>query len=234
MTDSAYSHGSPSRKILILGGFGWRDIGDEAMPKTVIHNLKSQIDGPIDVVMISPDVGYTTSYHGVRAIPDIDFYTCPKFLVRFFGRRSSIVYNLLKFLWILSILSLHRLRIAPPLRGNFKRIWEEMSDARLLFNCGGGNLNSLMQDELLKKAVIHRMAHLLKVPVIVSGQTIGPIYNWIDRIILKRALNPAKMITLRDKAVSSKRLAETTPQTNRGFLELRRRRTFRRKPMGIY
>jgi len=207
MNSTTSKQQSQYKKVIIIGGFGWHDIGDEAMPQTVILNLKREIKLPLEIVMISPDPTYTSTYHGVRAITDINFENCPKAIFKVLSKRGSVVFNLLKFLLITSIIQLYRFKITPPLKGKFKDIWNEISHAHLLFNCGGGNLNSLMRNEILKKAIIHKMAHVLGIPIIVSGQTIGPIYNRIDKFILKCFLNQAKIITLRDKTISAKRLA---------------------------
>ena len=74
-------------KVILLGGFGWNDIGDEAMPRTVILNLRRESEN-IDFVMISPNPEYSTRYHGVRAIPEIDFDTCPRIVAKMLGENG--------------------------------------------------------------------------------------------------------------------------------------------------
>lgn len=197
--------GQIPKKVVLLGGFGWNDIGDEAMPWNVMMNLRSGMNG-IDFVMISPNPEYTETYHGVRAVPEIDLDSCPRVLYRAFGERGLYVFNLLKFTLIMLWLLFLRAGARSGLFKDVKTIWDEMTSANVLFNCGGGNLNSLMRSEMLKKLAVHWIAHLQKVPVLISGQTIGPLHYRLDRILLKHTLNRAKMITLRDKGISAGRL----------------------------
>jgi polysaccharide pyruvyl transferase WcaK-like protein len=84
----------------------------------------------------------------------------------------------------------------------------EIDSADLLFNVGGGNLNSIIPQELYKKSTTYLAASLLKKPIIISGQTIGPFTKSIDRLFARFCLNKVHMITFRDKEISNQRMLE--------------------------
>lgn len=68
----------------------------------------------------------------------------------------------------------------------------------LIHISGGGNLNSLYPAELYSRALIMLLAKTLGKPLLLTGQTIGPITGPPDRDVARRALNAADVITVRD------------------------------------
>lgn len=189
-------------KIMIVGGFGWKDIGDEAMPHADIINFRNSLSS-VDIVMLSRDPQYTTEYHGERSIYDITGIS--------FSRNASKKIRLKVLLQIILFLTaaiLKRFKIHIRLWENAREVLNEMATADVLFNVGGGNLNSIMPEELYKKCTTYLAARILKVPVIISGQTIGPFTYSLDKRYARICLNQVNMITLRDKDTSLKRLRE--------------------------
>jgi polysaccharide pyruvyl transferase WcaK-like protein len=212
------------RKVVLIGGFGHKDIGDEAMPQAVLFNLRKSINN-LDIVMLSPNPNYTTSYHGERSIKDINSYL----------NRKPLVYSLLtsrKRLGIIAkffsnILTTDALKVlyfeyflcavkaysrfgtfVLPITKDAKEITKEIASADLLFNNGGGNINSLLYGELIKQCLTINIASILNVPVIVSGQTMGPYEKSIHKKITRKAINKVRLITFRDKNISKNRLLE--------------------------
>lgn len=194
--------GKDRNKIVITGGFGWKDIGDEAMPHGVIHNLRKRLKD-LDIVMLSPDPEFTELFHKERSIKDADFLSI--------GRNSNIFRKLKVFcatsLFIFgAYMQRHNVRL--KLWPNARRILDEISSTTLLFNTGGGNLNSIMPEELYKKCSLYWAAKILKKPVIISGQTIGPFYHRFDKTYAKFCLNQVDFISFRDKNTSYDRLQD--------------------------
>lgn len=73
---------------------------------------------------------------------------------------------------------------------------------------GGG---SLLQDETGRKSIpyysgVMKIAQFLKKPVFVYAQGMGPVTSQINKMIMKKTLQKAKMLTVRDE--SSKQLLE--------------------------
>ena len=83
---------------------------------------------------------------------------------------------------------------------------DELSCADLLFNVGGGNLNSVIPTELYKKCTTYLTARILRKPVILSGQTIGPFTKRQDARYARFCMNYVNMITFRDRETSCRRL----------------------------
>jgi coenzyme F420 hydrogenase subunit beta len=190
----------PKNGILMLGGYGWKDVGDEAMPRTDIVNIK-KLCPDIGIVMLSPDPTYTTEHHGQKAIKDLKclgYSSAWPFLARI---KARIVRNI----FLLGALA-QRFGYRMRLWADVRQVLDEMSICSVVLNVGGGNLNSIMPKELHKKCTIYLAAKYLNKPVILSGQTIGPFSNAYDVKAARRALNKVLLITLRDKAVSMERL----------------------------
>lgn len=180
------------KKICIIGGFGGRDVGDEAMPRGAIISLRTLMP-EVDIVMLSPNPRYTWEYHRERAVRHfgvgIPYAMLPLYVAGLFVRAA---------LWRMGF------RV-PIVCANGKALYE-LATADLVFNVGGGNINSLVGPEFYRKMVIYLLARLLRIPVVVSGQTIGPFYGWLDAKLAAIGLNTVAMITLRDRGTSLCRL----------------------------
>ena len=194
---------SACKRILVIGGFGWRDIGDEAMPHADVLRFRAHEPSRerLEIVMESPNPSYTESLMGEKAIPSFgcfDVRPNPAFQERLRLRLKLCLF------WFGAILRRKgvRLRLLPDLR----RCLDELEASDLLFNVGGGNLNSLMPMELYKKGAMYRAMKILGKPVYVSGQTIGPLSEKRDVRFAQRCLDCVDMITFRDDGESRKRL----------------------------
>lgn len=192
---------SRTPKIVMIGGFGWKDIGDEAMPKTVILRLKERMP-EVDIVMLSPDPVFSSRYHEVRAVHDVTKIgigaTRPKW-ERFVAGCRILLF------WLAALARRVRRRINIWYTANV--VLDELSSADLIFNVGGGNINSVIPHELYKKCTLHVAAKILGKKVILSGQTMGPYYNIRDKRFAAFCLNRVDSITFRDKETSAMRLA---------------------------
>lgn len=189
-------------RFVIIGGFGWRDIGDEAMPRAVVRRLRERCQN-ISLVMLSPDPTYTEAYHRERAVPDLQgvswHTTC--------GRRTRVASVLRSLFFIFGALA-QRLGWRLGLWPSARTVLDELAAADCLFNVGGGNLNSIIPSELHRKCTLYLAARALGVPVVISGQTIGPLTTRYDRVVARIALSGAELITLRDHETSRTRLAD--------------------------
>jgi len=208
------------KKIVIIGGFGWQDIGDEAMPQTVIYNLRQRISN-LDIVMLSPNPTYTSAYHNERSINDVNGYLHKrsKLFWLLTSKRLGILAKIARklfpayieyaFRWVYFLLAAwcQKRWISLPIDKVAKAILNELSNADLLFNNGGGNINTLLYDELYKQTLTILAASLMRVPIILSGQTIGPVTKKLHACVVRWALNRVDTITLRDKGISKQRLA---------------------------
>jgi coenzyme F420-reducing hydrogenase beta subunit/polysaccharide pyruvyl transferase WcaK-like protein len=187
-------------KIVMIGGFGARDIGDEAMPHADILNLRDNISD-LAIVMCSPDPEYTREFHGERAVADVTGLAYN----RSASAAAKFQVGVGTLLFLLGALA-ERFGLHLQLWPTARSVLDELAGADLLFNVGGGNLNSLIPQELYKKCTTYLAARILKKPVIVSGQTTGPFTRKFDALYARFCLNRVDMITFRDKNTSHKRL----------------------------
>lgn len=191
---------SSKHKVVIIGGFGGHDIGDEAMPHADIFNLRANVSD-LEIVMCSQNTEYTCEFHGERSIHDVTRLSCSR-NARFGVKFRVAVHTLLFLLGSLAQRFGIRMRLWPEARS----VLDEIASADLLLNVGGGNLNSVIPTELYKKCTTYLAARILKKPVILSGQTIGPFTKRLDALYARFCLNQVKMVTLRDKDTSHQRL----------------------------
>lgn len=190
-------------KVVMIGGFGWLDIGDESMPHADRLNLK-QICPTLDIVMFSPAPVDTEKYHGERAVHDLlELGFCHEY-----GLVQKVRIGLCTLLFLLAA-SMERLGWRVGLgEGRIRTALDELATADALFNVGGGNLNSIMPTELYKKCTTYLAASIMNKPIVISGQTIGPFNRKIDATYAKFALNRVNLITFRDKNTSRLRLSQ--------------------------
>ena len=206
------------RSVVITGGYGWDDVGDEAMPMAVIGNLRHRIPD-VRIVMLSPHPKVTAELHGEPAIVDLYRYlfasssrlgvlmerVATRAVPAERYRSGRAAFRCAAFL---ASCTLARLGVDPPMRAEARTVLAAIRSADVVFNVGGGNINSLTLTELYQKSLIHVAARILGVPSILSGQTIGPFDRPLHETMVRFALNGVEMITLRDVDVSRRRLRE--------------------------
>ncbi len=192
--------GAAAPTCMVIGGFGSHDIGDEAMPRAAVRNLHAAVP-EVAIVMVSPDPAYTQDYHRERAIPDVPLLACAR-NARFRTRCKSVLATAAFLLGVVARRCGVRLRLWP----NARTFLDELESADLLYNVGGGNLNSVIPTELYKKCTYYLAARILRKPVLISGQTIGPFTHRLDALWARICLDHVATITLRDKATSRGRL----------------------------
>jgi coenzyme F420 hydrogenase subunit beta len=192
---------SAKYKVVMIGGYGYQDIGDEAMPHAIRINLRRDIGQDLDLVMLSYNPGLTHETHGEVSRHDFTYIS--------HAQNASIKRKVLTicmtailiFAAFLETLGI-RLRLWPSAR----EALTEIATADAILNVGGGNINSIIPSELYKKCTTYLIATILGKPVYLSGQTMGPYYGLFDRWYSKHCLNKVSMISFRDKSVSHERL----------------------------
>lgn len=198
--------GAPGRfHVVTCGGYGFQDIGDEAMPKALIANLEKAFPEGMTVSMLSPDPEYTRRYHGHPAISDIQFHSPLEDTEGLNREMERYLRWACEFVERRKRLSLKLLVLQ---RREFYHVLKLISRCDALLNVGGGNINSIIRKELYKKCTLHRIARILGKPVFISGQTIGPFDNDNDRAVARESLELAAVLTFRDRGISSGRVAE--------------------------
>lgn len=140
-------------KVVISGYYGFDNIGDEAILKSIIMALK-EVDKDIYITVLSSNPDNTKKTYNVNAVN----------------------------------------------RWNLKDIYCELKHSDGLISGGG----SLLQDVTSSRSIMYYtsimgFANLLKKPIFIYAQGIGPINKNFNKKIVKHFLNKAKYISLRDK-----------------------------------
>ena len=177
-------------KIVLIGGYGHNDIGDEAMPHAIRNNLRKQLGSKIEIMMLSPCPECTVEMHGEKS--NFDFTHIGH------GKDASalgkfVTFGTTLFLYVAVFLEKHfKLRLA--LWSSARTALDEIQSADLVINVGGGNINSVIPSELYKKTTTFIIADIVRKPVFLSGQTMGPYYGWFTKIYTRYARIMAQKI----------------------------------------
>lgn len=189
-----------TKKIVLWGGYGGHNSGDEAILTTNLDYLKRFIPDA-EFLALSFDPPYTSRFHEVASDYDPAHYLFPAlhkswniFFMLYEGLKTiSRGVRLLLNAWLSK-----KAKKTILLDGEGQRLLSNLSGAALLFNVGGGGLNSLLWPEVYCRGLTFWVCKILGKPVILSGQTIGPFNRWLDKKFAKFALNKVDVITLRD------------------------------------
>jgi coenzyme F420 hydrogenase subunit beta len=189
-------------KVVMIGGYGYKDIGDESMPHAARINLRKALGNKLELVMFSYDPVLTSETHGEKSTFDITRIG--------HSTDASLIIKLSTFFFTVFLL----FAVLLEKRGIRLRLWssarvalDNLSEANALLNVGGGNVNSIIPSEFYKKCTTYLIASILDVPVYLSGQTMGPFSSWFDSWYARLCLNKVKMISFRDKETSHSRLS---------------------------
>ena len=209
-----------TKKIVLTGGYGGHDIGDEAQLTTPMIYLKRFIPD-VQFLALSPNPEYTSKFHKVDSDWDITHYLSGFSVTQTeieppnitqdtyepqFQAQQNIFWKILKFALKTSIKYAKRFGILFNawilkksgrtifLNEEGKRLLNHLKNADLLFNVGGGNIKGGFCDRF----ITYTICKIFGKPVIVSGQTIGPFDRWVGKKIAGFFLNKVDVITLRD------------------------------------
>ena len=194
-------HKSAKYKVVLIGGYGHKDIGDESMPHAVRINLRKALGDEVEVVMLSYDPACTQEVHGEKSRRDFNHIS--------YGAGASLKLKVAAKILTLTLLAaawMEKFGIRLRLWGGAREALNEICTADIILNVGGGNINSMIPGELYKKCTTYLVASILGKPVFVSGQTMGPYYGFFDKAYARYCLNKVAMISFRDKKVSHDRL----------------------------
>ena len=181
------------KKIVLIGGYGHSDIGDESQLTAVLTNLKNFLQ-PVQFFVLSDNPEHTRDYHKVHTI------AYPRELAFKLRKGPRRLEFLMKALIL--VFNAWRLKKGKPslfLSERGKRLFQEIKSANLLFNVGGGNLTSVWPGGLYSRCMMYILFDLFGKPIVLSGQTIGPFYGWFDKRLASFALSRVNVITLRER-----------------------------------
>ncbi len=198
------------REIVIVGGYGYGNTGDEAQLGANISRWNRLKEG-VDLLVLSPNPSYTRGQHRCRS-----GYASR---VVFFGANRSTHYIRSSPRFLLTFwLVLLRLELsAQCLRAGLPAMFASAAETKLLCNLqnasllhvsGGGFLTGPTRSRLWDTCLLLRLCRRLGTPYVLTGQTIGLFENAADRWLARSALQGAHLITLRDPEESVRELRQ--------------------------
>lgn len=204
--------GLRTKTILVVGGYGYGNAGDEAQCAETLRLLAERYPD-FQVRNLTPDPDFSFAEH-----PGFAHDYAPRVLLYNHGRRFDW-YKLnspcrkIGFLLVSALVYANAWLVKhglPTLFINARRtsFLHELSQARLLYFCGGGYLTGATKSRLWEGILICRLARCFGVPVAMSGQTIGVWNGPIERRFAHWGFKDVGVIGLRDDEDSAKALAE--------------------------
>ncbi|HBG46723.1 MAG TPA: hypothetical protein DDW94_07010 [Deltaproteobacteria bacterium] len=203
--------GAENPNVLIAGGYGYGNVGDEAQLAANIQHWKKAFPS-CRITVLTPYPEYTRATHRkdiiIELAPRVSLFGAGD--VPYFG--SEEIFKKKFFpLALRFLLNAYLIRAGLPavgLTARQARMLNVLRGSDVLFLSGGGYLTGMTLSRLWENMLLLRLARIFGVPAFLSGQTIGVFQNRLNRFLAKWGLKTAELIYLRDPVSSSKALAE--------------------------
>lgn len=170
--------------VLIIGDVGVLDgmfhIGDEAMFEVAVGELSERDLSPIGVSSNPPE---TAARYGIPALPRLGFAGLDRADA---ARRADH----------LLAVAAGSAELSPD--DPAVEVFKALEAARLLVNAGGGNLATRWHSHVFERTTLARLARAQGVPVVVTGQTLGPDLDAPDDAAVARMLREAALVGVRE------------------------------------
>ena len=186
--------------VAVLWGDAPKNAGDPAMLECAIEGLRDAIEG-VEIVVLSAEGAEPRLGSDVRHAAALDRYLFPSRRgAGGIGSRCRRLILGVRAGWLLLNAFLYRAGYGTLALGRAgKDFLQTLSDSDLLYNAGGGNLNEYWpRNELYPKCLSYLTAWALARPVVLSGQTIGPLEGTAKRLLLRTSLKCVQCVALRD------------------------------------
>lgn len=200
------------RQILMAGGFGYSNAGDEAQCNATA-NLLTELFPDYQLKILSPNPNNTFLKHQFASEyasrvafwgqgQEINLYDFKESKIEkalFLLRGAQILLSA----WLMK----HKL---PPffLGGSATKLLQEIKTSSLFFFSGGGFLTGSTLSRLWDGIFICKICEIFNIPVVMSGQTIGVWGNEFNKKFASWGFKKVKIITSRDVGYSIKDLEE--------------------------
>lgn len=177
------------KKIYVIGGWGYGNIGDEAILEGLLAGIKSvHKDAQITVSSYNPV--FTEEFHEEVFGNDIRVVTSLHRLCRI-RNIQDILFVAKCMYYFIMLLLFSKYNIKDKRLGN-------LIDSDLVIFGGGGYFNTLWKEQFIIKIVEILFATSSNAKVVIAGQTAGPFYGKYKTGLLKRALKRLDKIMVRD------------------------------------
>ena len=201
-----------TKTILVAGGHGYGNAGDEAQCAETLRLLAERYSG-CQIRDLSPNPNFSFREHPRFAhdyAPRVLLYNHTK---RHDWYKLNSCTRKLGFLAVSALLLLNAHLVRRNMKTWFLNARRasflcQLSQCSLLYFSGGGYLTGATKSRLWEGMVLCRLAKIFRVPVAMSGQTVGVWTSWFDRAIARWGFRSVGAIGLRDDEDSPSALAE--------------------------
>lgn len=178
-------------RVVVIGDVGvaggMMHIGDEAMFDAMVEALRAR--GADAITGISSAPAETAVRYGIDAIDRIGFE----------GSRAEMQAR------FDAVVAAVDGAAGLPREDPARAVIDAVAGADAVVIAGGGNLASNWPLHVFERAALAAIAERLDRPLVVSGQTLGPRLEGVDRELVGRLLRSARLVGVRERA--SERLA---------------------------
>ncbi|MGN1153299.1 MAG: polysaccharide pyruvyl transferase family protein [Candidatus Gastranaerophilaceae bacterium] len=195
------------KRILVVGGYGYGNTGDEAQCAETLGILTNRYSG-YQILNLSPNVEYSHETH-----PKFQHDFASRVLFFNQGRKNDCfsinksIINKVQFIFKSILIYLNAFLVKHDLptvliNASVSKLLYDLKTSSLLYFCGGGYLTGRTQSRLWDGVLLCRLAHIFNTPVVMSGQTIGIWRTAFNRFIAKWGFKHVKLISVRDDKFS--------------------------------
>jgi polysaccharide pyruvyl transferase WcaK-like protein len=202
--------GKSGFRVLLAGGFGYRNAGDEAQLAACIKRWRL-LRPEAEIIALSPDPAYTARLHEVSTRPAsrnafFQAHQRPDYVRSTAAFRSDFFQTKRRALFAAWCLR----RGLPIMTASQEELdlLLLLAGAQVLHLTGGGYLTGMTLSRLWDHMLLLRLARSFGVRTVLSGQTIGVFGDRVNRGLARWGLKDAERIGLRDRTQSPAALAE--------------------------
>ena len=184
-----------TKKILVAGGYGYGNTGDEAQCAATLKLLSERYND-YQIVNLTPNIEYSKKQH-------------PNYIHEYASR--VLFFNQMRECNCFDFDNSFLVRAELPtffINSEITKFLYELKECSLFYFCGGGYLTGSTLSRLWDGIVICKVCEILRTPVVMSGQTIGVWKNKFNEIFAKWGFKKVKIITVRDVDFSLKDLKQ--------------------------
>lgn len=202
-----------TKKILVAGGYGYGNTGDEAQCAATLKLLSERYND-YQIVNLTPNIEYSKKQHPNyihEYASRVLFFNQMRECNCFDFDNSFLMKIVFLLKSILIILNSFLVRAELPtffINSEITKFLYELKECSLFYFCGGGYLTGSTLSRLWDGIVICKVCEILRTPVVMSGQTIGVWKNKFNKKFAKWGFKKVKIITVRDEDFSLKDLKQ--------------------------
>lgn len=199
------------RMILVVGGYGYGNAGDEAQCSETLRLLRERYPR-YQIRNLSPNPNFSFEEHPRFAHDYASRVMLYNHARRFDWYRFDGIFRRTSFLFASLLVYVNAWFVKHGLPVWFinarkAAFLQQLSQCALLYFSGGGYLTGATRSRLWEGMLICRLAKVFNVPVVMSGQTIGLWNGCLDRTFARWGFRHVKAIGLRDDEASMRDLA---------------------------